>query len=123
MKLEFKKILNLPKTFCFEKENLSFVGSLKKVKNNLVEIDGFIKADVILTCDRCGKEYQEKFDSEVKIFASEGLFSGDLDEIIYEFHEGYIDLSEIVYSEIESLKSDYHYCDECIEKQEICYEV
>lgn len=123
MKLEFKKILNVPKSFSFEKENVSFVGSLKKVKNSLIEIDGFIKADVLLVCDRCGEEYQEKFDSEVKLFASEGLFLEDLDEIVYEFHEGYIDLNEIVYSEIESLKSDYHYCNDCIEKQDICYEV
>jgi len=114
LKVEFKKISSKPKSFKIEKEGVEFKGEFKKDKDSLVDIVGNISNEIKVTCDRCSKEFMLKLDEDIHIKASEGIFKGNLEDIdIIEFYNGFIDFNEILNSEIESIKLDYHLCKEC----------
>jgi len=114
LKVEFKKVGFKPKKFQLNKEGIDFQGEFKKDQNNLVDIIGTIKNEIVVTCDRCSKEFMIKLDENIHIKASDGVYRGNLEEYdVIEFYEGMIDFDEILESEIESNKLDYHICDEC----------
>lgn len=115
MKIEFRKISSVDTLFETGYENLSFKGNLRR-EGKFVNVDARINGDVILTCDRCGCDIEKVLDEAVQIKVIEGYYDGeDLD--IIESHESYIDFDQIAQSEVEAIKSEYHYCKECKQMQ------
>lgn len=52
---------------------------------------------------------------ELKLLLSDGVFKGDEDEfLVIEIENSLIDFDEIIQSEVNSIKSDYLYCKDCI---------
>ncbi len=52
---------------------------------------------------------------ELKLVSSDGVFKGDEDEfLVIEIENSLIDFDEIIQSEVNSIKSDYLYCKDCI---------
>ena len=56
-----------------------------------------------------------EIDEEVKFFISEGIYEdeNDVELDVIESFNGVADIDELLSSEIELIKSDYHSCDEC----------
>ncbi|WP_187647199.1 hypothetical protein [Nitrosophilus labii] len=118
MKVDFKKITAKAKSFILEKDGVVFSGVFKKDRD-LVDIDGKLKNEIEVICDRCSKEFMIKLDEKIHLKACEGIFKGNLEDTdVVEFYDGYVDFDEILNSEIESIKLDYHLCDECKKEDE-----
>lgn len=111
MKIEFRKISSLKTPFEISYEGVSFKGSFKR-DSKLVDVMARVKGEVTLPCDRCGADTHVSLDEDVHVKVSDGHYDGeDLD--IIENYESNVDFDQIAQSEIEALKSEYHYCDEC----------
>ena len=119
MKIEFKKIGTQTKEFNLIKDGVEFKGKFKKDKDFLIDIEGNIKNEIKVVCDRCSKEFMLKLDENIHIKASEGIFKGQLEDVdVIEFYDGKIDFIEILDSELESIKLDYHLCENCKKEEE-----
>ena len=87
--------------FALNLDGLNFNGELKRVNQNLVSCKGKIVGEMAHNCDRCGEDINLKLDEEE-----------NLDDVV-EFFDGFLNLEEVLTSEIEAFKSDYFYCDKC----------
>jgi uncharacterized metal-binding protein YceD (DUF177 family) len=77
-----------------------------------------MKGSVPVECNRCGKEFDYLFDTALKLTISDQIVEAKDDLDIIEFLDGNIDISFILQSEINTIKSEYHYCDQCHEDEE-----
>ena len=122
MQIEFKKITKTPKEFELTVDNIKFFGELKKSLNNsnLVEINSTLSGTLNCLCDRCASEFNLKLNEKLDLKVYNGIYKGD--EEVFEV-EDVIEFEEILISEIELIKNDYHICNECkdIENFEIEY--
>ena len=66
-------------------------------------------------CDSCGDDININVNENLELILSDGAFKDKLGELsdAVEFFDGFIDLSELANSEIQSFKSDYFYCKNC----------
>ena len=112
MKIEFRKIAGEFNPFDMEFEGLVIKGNFKKISNSMVVIEFKIDGCLSHPCDICAEDFELFFDENLKLTLNDGNYSGD-DMDIIEIYDHFIDFDEIIGSEIEALKSDYHYCDKC----------
>jgi len=112
MKIEFRKVVRKKSPFCLDFESLAINGNFKKISNSIVEIEFKIDGYLTHPCDICAEDFELLFDESLKLSISDGDYCGD-DMNVLEIYNHFIDFDEIVGSEIEALKSDYHYCDKC----------
>ena len=96
-------------------DGLIFNGELEKINQNLVSCKGRIVGKIAHNCDRCGEDINLKLDEDVNLILSDGIYKDkeeNLDDVV-EFFDGFINLEELLTSEIEAFKSDYFYCEKC----------
>lgn len=114
MKIEFKKITSAPKEFSLESNGVVFCGEILRISSRLFKINGHLKGEIDLVCDRSGDEYQEALNEDLVLYISNGVWDtqsqSDLvaDFDVIEFFDGFIDFEYILQSEINSIKMDYH---------------
>lgn len=117
MKIEFRKVPQQPKDFLCELNSVKFLGTFCKISSKLVNIKSKFEGFVEVNCCKCGVSFDIPFNEEVNFLLSDGVYSSsderDLDKIIIEVDNNFIDFEEILQSELESLRSDYHICDNC----------
>lgn len=116
MQIEFKKIPTTDVYFEVSLEDIVVSGNATKIDKTMVRLDGTMRGLVVYACDRCGAEFNLKVDEKVEVFASDGLYEDQSGEDllnIVEFFDGSINFDTILQSELEALKSDYHYCGDC----------
>ena len=114
MKIEFRKITKDKKPFSLERGDLRFSGDFRRLSNSIVEIDYSIKGKFLHSCDGCAEDFELEIDENSSLEVSDGAYSGDNIDVFESFN-GFVDFDEIFQSEIEAIKSDYHYCKKCIE--------
>ena len=117
MKIEFRKVPQVPKEFSCEFASVKFLGTFCKISSRLVDIKSKIEGNVEVNCCKCGCSFTVPFNEEINFLLSDGIYSSnderDLDKIIIEITNNVIDFEEILQGEIESFVSDYHICDKC----------
>lgn len=95
------------------------IGNLSKF-NELAKLQGVFKGFVNQTCDYCSEDYIEKFEEDIALFLSEGVYKGSSQENdtldVVELESNFIDFDEIINGELEIKRLDYHKCENCIEK-------
>jgi hypothetical protein len=120
MTIEFRKVRQ-------EKDDFDFaIGDNIKVKGKffyntakyMVELDASLVGDVEVDCCRCGNMFEKHIDFDSLILINDGVIKNDhnddnLDYSIYEVSNHKIDFEEIMSSELDSLKLDYHVCEKC----------
>jgi len=119
MKIEFKKVSKKSSEVNFSQDNLKFDGTFEKIDQKTVKCKGKFSGSIPHHCDRCAEEFELPFEEEIELRIVDGITS-DRDEEFYntiECIDSVIDFDEIIKSEIELYKSDYHYCEKC-KKQE-----
>ncbi len=127
MQIEFKKVKSTP--FNVSNEDVVFSGTIQKIKDDLVEIDGKIAGKSKAICSRCGKEIELLIDENLKLRVSDGIYDTkhiedeDDDIVVVESFNHKIDCLDILNSEIESILSDYIYCEDCSKIDNIEYEI
>jgi len=118
MKMVFDKIGSTAKPFKCNLEGALLEGTLQKSGYHQVTLDAQMSGSIELSCDRCGDTFDYGLDNKLRLKLSDQV-SEDKDDLdIIEFLDGEIDISYILQSEINTLKSAYHYCDACSDNDE-----
>jgi len=118
MTILFNKVLQTAKPFYEEADGVIFDGVLQKSGSHNVNLLGEIKGNVAVQCNRCGASLDYLLETPLKLTITDQVTETKDDLDIIEFLDGKIDLSFILQSEINTLKSAYHYCEECEQNAE-----
>jgi uncharacterized metal-binding protein YceD (DUF177 family) len=116
MIIEFRKAPPVKSDFELKQDSLLLKGTFSKINSKLVDITAQLTGQATVLCNRCAKEFSTDIDQEVELKVSDGIYNednSDLDELIYETFDSKINFNEILNSELEAIRSDYHYCSEC----------
>ncbi|CUV66305.1 conserved hypothetical protein [Sulfurovum sp. enrichment culture clone C5] len=113
MEISFDKISVNPKPFSLAINSVTFSGKLSKINFNTVKLDGEINGDLEVCCDRCGEAFVIDIEQPISLELSQKEIQNKDNLDIIEFLDGTIDLKYILQSEIDSIKSLYHYCEKC----------
>lgn len=115
MQIAFKKVIKDETEFSLKENGLGFFGKVYTKSSGLISCAGEIKGQSPHICDRCGEDIILNIDENINLLISDGIYKPkEEDEIeVIEFYDEVIDFSEILASEVEAIKSDYHYCDKC----------
>ncbi len=116
MKIDFKKVGFSKKSVEVSRDCLHMEGDLTRTQQSLVDLKGRIYGKQEVECIRCGERFFVTIDEELFLKLSDGVYRGfDEEADVVEFYRGYIDLDELIASESESIKADYHICPKCKE--------
>eukprot|EP01155_Anaeramoeba_flamelloides_P017721 Anaeramoba_flamelloidesa568114_162.p5 GENE.a568114_162~~a568114_162.p5 ORF type:complete len:125 (-),score=8.25 a568114_162:3023-3397(-) len=119
MVIEFRKVAQTPKNFENQLDSVKIEGSFCRISPYLIEINSKLSGSVKVECSRCGETFDTKIDEEMEFLISDGIYKEteanekNLDKVIVEVDNHLIDFNEIIKSELESFKLDYHICDNC----------
>ncbi len=118
MKIVYDKVGQTKKTFELSVSGVKLEGILAKSGYHRLRLEGNFEGQVELSCDRCGKIYQQEMNYPLHLTLSDEVVETKDDLDIIEFIDGMIDLEFIVQSEIASVKNSYHYCNKCENDEE-----
>lgn len=116
MIIEFRKVPATDTTFEIIKGDLKVSGTFFKINQKLVDIKMTMMGQVLVTCNRCAKEFSTSVEEEVELKVSDGVYTNtdeESNDLIYETFDSKINFDEIIDSEIEAIKLDYHFCSDC----------
>jgi len=115
MKINLQKVSKSPFNFEKKVDNLTFKGFLKYEGDKLFLFEAKLQGTIDTTCDLCGEEYAMDVNEDLKFYISDGIFKDDEHSNIdvVEAFESELCLDDILTSEIELIKNDYHCCEDC----------
>jgi uncharacterized metal-binding protein YceD (DUF177 family) len=123
MKIRFDKINQIPKPFSIEEEGIVLSGALQKRSLHQVVLAGEIEGKVIVDCDRCGAVFDVMASYPIDFTLSDVVAEDKDDLDIIEFLDGEIDISFVLRSEINAIRGEYHYCEQCAQGKEEEFEI
>ena len=115
MKTLLRKVGKIPLDFEIESDEITFKGYLQYHADKLILLKAKLSGKIDIICDVCADEFKLDIDEDIEFFITDGVYERS-DEIFLEVVESFdstIDLKEVVASEIELIKSDYHSCENC----------
>jgi uncharacterized metal-binding protein YceD (DUF177 family) len=119
MNIPFRRITKTPQEFEVSSGNVTLKGTLALKQRDLVLMKARLTGTLRLPCDICAEPFDTVLDEELELLLSDGVFEGSDDNLdVVEMHHGTIDMEEILHSEIELIRSDYHSCENCTNQNE-----
>ena len=117
MRILLRKVTNTPLEFELNKENITFKGYLEYHNSKLILLKANLNGKLQKPCDMCAEDMQISVDEDIEFFISDGIFKDEdgIEFDVIESFDSHADLDELLHSEIELIKSDYHFCDNCKE--------
>ena len=116
MKIEFRKAPQTTKELVVEYNSVKIEGTFCKISQSLVKVDAVLLGNTDIDCCRCGITEVIEVDEELHLLLSDGVYKKDESEyLVIEVENGLIDFDEIIESELNSIKSDYHICNNCLQ--------
>ena len=119
MKIQLRKITSTPSEFDIESDKITFKGFLQYHADKLILLKAKLEGVTQTECSRCGEGMEVELDEDVQFFISDGLYEDDsnknLEFDVVESFNSVADIDELLHSEIELVKSDYHICNKCNE--------
>ncbi|MDQ7062433.1 MAG: hypothetical protein Q9M43_15485 [Sulfurimonas sp.] len=118
MIVTLRKITKTPLDFLVKSDEITFKGYLEYHAGKLILLKADINGSVSTECSTCGEEFKLNVDEKVEFFISDGLYEDEnnIDIDVVESFNSTADLDELLLSEIELIKSDYHSCNDCEKK-------
>jgi uncharacterized metal-binding protein YceD (DUF177 family) len=117
MNIPFRRIGKTPQEFEVTSGEVTLKGTLFQKEGGLVLMKAHIGGKLTLPCDICAEDFDTMLDDEVELLLSDGLYHGSHDDLDVVEMDGSIDLDELLHSEIELIRSDYHSCEACKNKE------
>ena len=116
MQISLRKITKIPLDFEVKSDEITFKGYLQYHSGKLILLQAHLSGSVNTECNLCAKEFKLPVDEEVEFFISDGVYKDDDSSVvdIVESFDSQANLDELLSSEIELIKSDYHSCEECL---------
>jgi len=116
MKIEFRKVPQVTKELVVVYNSVKIEGTFCKISQSLVKVDAVLQGTTDIDCCRCGITEIIEVDERLELLLSDGVYKKDESEyLVIEVENSLIDFDEIIESELNSIKSDYHICDECLQ--------
>ena len=115
MKILLRKITKTPLDFEVKSNEIIFKGYLEYHSGKLILLKAHLNGSLIKSCDICAEEFELSIDEEVEFFISDGIYEDDnsVDLDVVESLDESVNIEELLASEIELIKSDYHSCEHC----------
>lgn len=120
MKILLRKVGKTPIDFEVKSDEITFKGYLQYDTDKLILLNAKLSGKIKTECDVCAKDFMLEVDENIEFFISEGVYHNNKEDSFLEVVEVYnstLDLEELLASEVELLKNDYHICQECEAKQ------
>ena len=116
MKVTLRKVTKTPLDFDIKSDEITFKGYLEYHNGRLISLTADLHGFLTKPCDICAKDLKLPVDEKVNFFISDGIYEdeNDIEFDVVESLDGIVDMDELLHSEIELIKSDYHYCENCI---------
>jgi hypothetical protein len=116
MKIEFKKIPQEKKEFNTSLNSVKIEGTFCRISSSLVKIEASLIGNIEIDCSRCGALDTLVVNEELKLLLSDGIYKGDDEEfLVIEIENSLIDFDELIESELNSIRSEYYICKECLQ--------
>ena len=116
MKIEFRKAPQTSKELEIDYNSVKIEGTFCKISQSLVKVDAVLLGNTDIDCCRCGISEIIEVDEELHLLLSDGVYNKDESEyLVIEVENNLIDFDEIIESELNSIKSDYHICKDCLQ--------
>ncbi|QHG90586.1 hypothetical protein CVO_01465 [Sulfurimonas sp. CVO] len=125
MKIVLRKVSNTPLHFEVKSDKITFKGYLQYHANKLILLKAKLSGNIDTDCDVCADKFNLNVNEDIEFFISDGIYKNSEDTLLLDIVESLnstVDLEELMNSEIELIKSDYHRCEKCeniISEQEI----
>jgi uncharacterized metal-binding protein YceD (DUF177 family) len=115
MRVMLRKVTKTPLDFEVKSDEITFKGYLEYHEGKLILLKAKLEGSLEKPCDICAEEFRLEVDEDIEFFISDGLYEddGSLELDVVESFDGNADIDELLTSEIELIKSDYHSCDSC----------
>jgi len=115
MKLTLRKIGKTPLDFDIKSDKITFKGYLQYYSGKLTLLKANLNGPIDIQCNFCAKEFNLPVNEEIEFFISDGIYEDDdnIELDVVESFDSQANLDELLNSEIELIKSDYHSCQEC----------
>lgn len=122
MKIEFRKIPMHDTEFSINEDSVDFTGIFSKISSKIAKLDSTISGELNVECCKCGESFKKSIDEKLDLLLSDGIYKTENNEdneerIVIEVEDHFVDFEEILNSELESLKSDFHICENCTDKE------
>lgn len=116
MRIEFRKIPLQETEFEISSNSVKFLGTFSKISSKLAKINSNLSGNYDVDCCKCGITFDVPVDSDIEFLLSDGIYSSESNDeelVIIEVEDHFLDINEVLHSELESLRSEYHVCDNC----------
>ncbi len=115
MKIVLRKVSSTPLDFEVKSNEITFKGYLQYDADKLILLQAELSGKIDVSCDICADEFALEVDEELEFFISDGLYEKHEELLldVVESLDSTVDLAELMNSEIELIKSDYHSCESC----------
>jgi len=101
--------------FEVKSDEITFKGYLEYHKGKLILLKANLVGLLEKPCDTCAEEFKMSVNEEVEFFISDGIYEDEngIELDVVESFDGVVFIEDLLASEIELIKSDYHACDNC----------
>ena len=115
MKVVLRRVNKTPLDFEVKSNEITFKGYLEYHTGKLILLKANLNGLLEKSCDVCAEEFKMPLNEEVEFYISDGIYedNNDIELDVVESFDGNADIEELLNSEIELIKSDYHSCDNC----------
>jgi uncharacterized metal-binding protein YceD (DUF177 family) len=114
VQITLRKITKTPLDFEIKSNEITFKGYLQYHTGKLILLHANLKGVVDTECSQCGDDLRLSVDDTIEFFVSDGLYDGDdIDLDVVESFDSTANLDDLLVSELELIKSDYHSCKNC----------
>jgi len=115
LKVILRRVTKTPLDFEVESDEITFKGYLQYHAGKLILLKANLLGSLEKSCDICAEEFKIPLNEEIEFFISDGIYGDDdnIDLDVVESLNGEVEIEELLSSEVELIKSDYHSCDEC----------
>ena len=115
MKVILRRVRQTPLDFLVKSDEITFKGYLQYHAGKLILLKAKIEGSLLKSCDICAEEFKLLLDEDVEFYISDGVYEDEsnIELDVVESLDGKADIEELLHSEIELIRSDYHSCNEC----------
>jgi uncharacterized metal-binding protein YceD (DUF177 family) len=115
MKVTLRKVGKTPIDFEVKSDEITFKGYLQYDSGKLILLKANLDGATLTECNQCGEEFKLPVNEEIEFFISDGVFEDEsnIELDVVESFDSVANLDELLISEIELIKSDYHSCENC----------
>jgi len=118
LKIGFDKVGHSAKRFQERVDRVSLEGTLQKESHHRIALIATLTGPIEVQCSRCGREFEQFLDLPLALTLSDQMAETKDDLDIIEFLDGIVDMTYILQSELNAIKSEYHQCSECQRDEE-----